>query len=151
MPAADSQQISFYFGELPRTNQWHEARAIRDPRTKRWRAQIYEGNKYRRVRSLIAAQFGRQLRRIEGYFDVQFTVCMHRLKDSDSFVKGVLDSLEKSGCIEKDNRVRHIMITRHYHPKKAQDWMVMECKPVTGEDLKALEEELKHGFNVENL
>lgn len=136
------RDTAYYFGRLPRVNRWHNAVAQRT-KTGRYCARIFESPEYKALKAAIQMEFRKQLDPVPGYLDVHLVVCKHRVADTDGPVKGILDALQASKVIKDDNRVRNILITRKYHRKEEEDWMMITLKPLSEEEEKILEVEFK--------
>lgn len=90
--------------------------------------------KYKQNKRDMAISFSatRPSQPIDYAVDMRIRISLWKRIDSDSCVKGVMDSLEDAGVIENDKQIRDVVIVRDYHPRDMLDRV--ECRLyVTGE------------------
>lgn len=120
-------QGSFVVTRLPRINEWHGARGVIGKLGK-VTARIFDSVKWKKAKKELVGQM--EIVKLMGFnpqgvittaVDAKMTVWLWKRVDTDSPIKGILDSLEKAEVVENDRLIRDISVRREYHKRDEPD------------------------------
>ena len=111
-----------WYGKTVGVNKWHGARALRNKNNK-WIAQIFETKEAKEFKNSLVSSWvtKKTYLNFDGFVDMAVSLNLWKMKDSDSCIKFLMDSLEDAGILENDRKIRNIFIYRHYHKKSELD------------------------------
>jgi len=120
-----------YTGRLARINEWHGATCSSG------RARIFETTNYRARKKDLAEFLALQPHPhlIVGAIDIELTMCLYRLTDTDAPIKALLDALEDARIIENDRQIRNMTVIRSDHKRGQEDSLIIVILGLTADQL----------------
>lgn len=117
-----------YDGKLPRLNQKFGARAFGG------KGRLFTTSEYKKGLEAIALSFAinRPDSPIDYPVDLQITVELWKMIDTDAPIKAIMDALEHAGVVKDDRLIRDVTVFRRYHKRDEIDRCMVELT-VTGE------------------
>lgn len=110
-------------GKLAGTNDWTGLRAFpnKNPKAKTpYFINQYKTKKYKDFMNSFATPLQELNLYTEDPIDIELTLTMHKVRDTDNPIKPIMDAIE-SAMLKNDNQVRNITIRRQYHKRGYQD------------------------------